>query len=439
MRKLYFPAAGLSLVCAMAASNAMGAVVICNSGGANVLADNSGATPASSAIQKCVNDPGIAAINLPPGTYLIDAPIKIAHSGVTIRTAGLAANTQNCQQLGNAACATFLASSAHDACINNNKGCHDGGMIQADSVTNVIIDHLILDGNRAGRLDSIAFQACTGTQGVPKTNRYGFNSHMNCSGTTGAQRCEFTYNFTRNALCGTGLEFKGVAGRIQGNAAFNNGAHFPGQYADGLTVLSNDSGSDPSQHSIISDNHAVNNSDVGLIIGSAANGFIRSNWIQQTGAYAFAGLMIGNFCEGKMCENGNYSGASIDHNTIQCNGGQCGFGINFGPDPWIPTTKEDPHVMLSGATITANAVSGARVLVNFGGADGVSFIGNTLSSPATTPDPGVADGSICKYAPGVFMNLHNNNRIKPPTLACGNNVNTDVTSIASACFKACFP
>lgn len=449
---------GLIFVCALVAVDANAAVRICHTQGADVFVDNTGVTPASMGFRKCVADPTVMLIELPPGIYLVDIPIKITHSNLTIRTAQLAGNIRNCQQLGDAGCAVFLASPDPKACINTAATCPripgttkiedpENGLLQVDGtpaqgVTNVILDHITIDGNRVNRQNTQAKWHCDGENQFPVTSRFGFNSHMSCIGSS-TSRCEFTFNFTRNALCGTGLEFVGDFGRVQGNAAFNNGVHSRLLWADGLTVVDAD-------HGIISDNHVVNNSDVGLIVGSCAGGTISGNWVQQTSVYAFAGLMLGNFCEGGQCRDGNYFGTSIKANTIQCNAQLCGFGINFGPDPWIAAGVQQPNVI--GGQVTQNNVSGARVLVNFGGAGNSTaappadclhspptsytcFAGNTLTNPPGNSMP-VGTDARCTALAKVLINLPYNKTNNP----CGNYVTTDVSaaSTSTSCFNACF-
>jgi hypothetical protein len=435
----------LGVVCALAVTvRAAGAVRVCRSAGADVLADNTGVTPVSQAFQKCVSDPSVTLIDLPPGNYLVDTPIRINNrSDLTIRTYGLSANTKNCQQLPAGACARFVASADAAACINDPMhkcGGVDvqGGMVQANNVKRVKFEHLIFDGNRANRQGSQVKLLCAGG-----TNRYGFNSRMVCEAATQADHCEYVYNYTENALCGTGLEFGGKYGRIQGNAAFNNGVHLHGLWADGLTISHDDGG-------IISDNHLYNNTDVGLIVGSAATtadgvaAKIQSNWIEQNNMFAFAGLMLGNFCEagGATFQKGDYTGASIRLNTINCHAFWCGFGINLGADPWIADTKECTNVF--GGTITQNSINGARVLLNFGGAGTrvakVTAQQNTLTNPPTMAMSvaGPNTTSACQAVKNVLMNLPNNN---PPIAnddPCGNFAVVDAIPASAECFKNCF-
>ena len=403
---------------------AAAAVKICRSGGVDVMVDNTGVAPVSWAFQKCIDDTTVTRIDVEPGTYIVDAPIVVWRT-FRIGTVGLAGDNRNCQQLPGSWCAKFVASSSPTACINSKAYCafgkvDRGGLLQGLGARGVVFDHLVIDGNRAYRMGTQAQLSCNNPDPDLRTNVFGFNARFNeCHGTSTADRCQFTYNYTRNALCGTGLEWHGDYGRVQGNAAFNNGG--PGQYlwADGLTILRNNYGT-------VSDNHLSNNTDVGLIFGAANGATIHGNWIQQNGVFAFAGMMLGNFKEGGNAgQTGDYRNASVRYNTINCYGFWCGFGLNLGPDPWDSVERD--HIY--GGTVTQNNITGARVLINFGGAGmlgiPITVTNNTLTGAPTSPMPLKPGGSICWATPNVVQNLRNNNQIA----ACGNFANAHAADV----------
>jgi hypothetical protein len=408
----------------------LAAVKICRAGGVDIYADNTGGSPVSAAFQTCIDDTSVTALNLEPGTYLVDAPIVVWRA-FTIRTNGLAGDNRNCQQLPNGWCATLLASPSPTACINNPAYCipgntSSGGLLQALGTRRAIFDHLIIDGNRANRQNT---QAKTNCQNG--TNVYGFNMRFqNCDGTSSADRCELTYSFIRNALCGTGVEWSGNYGRIQGNAAFNNGVPTTNLWADGITVLRNNNG-------IVNDNHTYNNTDVAMIFGEARNTQIQSNWIEQNGVYAFAALMLGNFSETGAAQHpsGDYTNALIRYNTIDCYGFWCGFGLNLGPDPWSPLGINYPNIY--GGTVTQNDINGARVLINFGGAGtsttAITVTNNTLTGAPTIAMP-LRPGSGCYTSPNVLQNLPNNNT----NGSCGNWAVADPIATSYNCLKQCW-
>jgi hypothetical protein len=382
--------------------------------GVDIYADNAGGAPASKAFQDCIDDETVPALDLQPGTYLVDAPIVVWRTGFRIATAGLAGDIRNCQQLPGSWCARLLASANPAACINDSRECDPlkvstGGLLQSLKALGVVFDHLIIDGNRAARQGTISAAVCPLEGG----NVYGFNAKVDgCHGSPRPEDnrppCQFTYNLTKNALCGTGLQWSGDHGRVQGNAAYDNGVHNINEkrWADGLTILRNNGG-------IVSDNHIVNSTDIGLVVGEAAGAKIQSNWIEQPHTYAFAAMMLGNFKEtGKMGQSGDYQGALVRYNTINCFGFNCGFGLNLGPDPWTDAGIDYENIF--GGTITRNSINGARMPVNFGGAGKygipVTVTNNTLTGAPSYPMNLHPARWRCKTPGGVVQNLPRNNR-----------------------------
>ncbi|HJW96078.1 MAG TPA: hypothetical protein VJ901_20890 [Thermoanaerobaculia bacterium] len=415
---------------AVLALPAAAAVRICHSINSDVMADNTGATPAATAFNTCIADPLVTSIDLPPGTYLIEHQVIVkamtGRTSFTIRTAGLAGNTKNCEQLGAAACATLFASAEPTACINQ-KSCGNvpadgGGFLQSIGAKHVIFDHLILDGNARNRtyLPEM-LKHCKGGNGIKNEQFWGFNSRMvGCFASPNGDRCEFTYNFTHDAVCSASLQFEGSYGRVQGNAVFANGIHQRYLWADGISIPANDNG-------IVNDNHLVDNTDVALIIGSGVNTHIQSNWIQQRQRYVFAALMLGNFREGgDTTRSGNYNGAMIDHNTIQC-ANLCAFGINFGPDPWLATAQDN----VFGGMVNANSIDGAKVAINFGGANNINVTNNTLThAPLNATNLGSNGQSPCATNAGALVNLPNSG-------ICINSINYPGANEA-LCFMDCW-
>lgn len=428
----------LITVCAFDASAA--SVRLCRLGtGAYVYADNAGSAPASEAFQTCIDDRTVTGLNLEPGNYLVDAPIVVSRT-FRIGTAGLASDTRGCQQLPGSWCARLLASDSKTACINDSTKCmagrvSSGGLLQALGATNVVFDHLIIDGNRAARWGTQSWKNCPINNDNFHGNVYGFNATVDNCGGSPTTRCEFTYNLTQNALCGTGLQWRGDYGRVQGNAAYNNGISDVNErrWSDGLTILRNNGG-------IISDNHIVNSTDVGLILGAANGAKIQSNWIEQPHVFAFAAMMLGNFKEtGGAGQTGDYRNAMVRYNTINCYGFNCGIGLNLGPDPWTREIPVTDYENIYGGTITQNSINGARMAVNFGGAGKygipVTVTNNTLTGEPSDRMELHPSGSRCANPGGYVQNLPRNNCEG----ACGNYGVVDPVATLATCFKQCWP
>jgi hypothetical protein len=125
-------------------------------------------------------------------------------------------------------------------------------------------------------------------------------------------------------------------------------------WADGLTAVYAPS-------STIRDNVFADNSDIGLIIGQGASATITNNRIEQRRQHGFAGLMLDNFNSNDLVHRGDFRGAVVAANTIDCSG-LCDFGIELGPHPWYPSRN------IVGGEVRDNQISGAGVAINIAGA-----------------------------------------------------------------------
>jgi hypothetical protein len=301
------------------------------------------------ALQGCIDStPNGGTLEIPRGVYDLgtndpwdlEAPqerfyIHIAKP-MTLRTSGTAFSNQSCAAIR---CAILRARPGFNSPI--------GGFLVVQNTSGVRIDHIDLDGNRADRIGSKAAATCaSGQQG---SNRWGFNARMsNCSA------CRFSYNISRNALCGTGLEYSGHEGTITDNAFLDNGKNSEtNMWADGLTVLYSDGAR-------ITSNTLIDNSDVALILGGGRGAWVAENSISQLGQVAFAGLMLFNF---KNLSAGDFTGALVNRNRIDCGAAHnCHFGLMLGPHPW------DPTLQTYGGQVNDNTVIGARQGINVEGA-----------------------------------------------------------------------
>ena len=161
---------------------------------------------------------------------------------------------------------------------------------------------------------------------------------------------------SRNALCGTGMVWSGGLATIQRSEFRGNGiAGTSGLWADGLTLVY-------APQSTVSSNRFVDNSDVALILGYGVNSQVEHNVIIQRAQSSFAGLMLHNFHSDDLSMRGDFRGAVIANNTIDCGAQLCTFGIQLGPRPWDDTRN------IVGGTVTANDVIGAKVGINVDGA-----------------------------------------------------------------------
>ena len=305
------------------------------------------------AIQQCINaTPAGGTLQLPAGIYEIWTQVVINKS-MTLRTLGTSGLPLSCEIIN---CATLQAQRAFNL--------NGSGFLVVRNASRVTIDHIVLDGNFGERtaypppptppfrFDTEAAYECR-----RGNSRWGFNASIhNCA------NCKFTYNVSKDALCGTGLEFSGHDATITNNIFRDNGqSSEKNMGADGLTVLYSD-------RALITNNTFIDNSGNALIVGGGRNAFIANNSIRQPYGLITAGLMLHRF---GTSTPGDFTGAVVTQNRIDCGTARnCHFGIMLGPHPW------DSTVQISGGTVHGNTVINARQGINVEGA-------GTIASPLT--------------------------------------------------------
>ncbi len=316
-----------------------------------VTVDVTGGQPASAAIQQCLDQlPDGGTLELPVGTYRMTAKIALDRP-VTLRTKGLDASAPGC--LSGATCAVLRA----DDNLST-----DRGFVRIGTTDHVVIEHIVIDGNRAARLGSAAAAACkAGTNGA------GFNA-----GSSGCTGCMMTGSASIRALCGTGMEWLGANAVFTGNTFADNGSHQDTNlWADGLTALQADGAK-------ISDNVFRDNSDVDLILGSGRFATVTANTVMHAAQASFAGLMLDNFNGGT---SGDFTGAVVSGNSVDCGAQLCDFAVELGPHAWYPSANT------IGGTVSGNTIAGGKFNINAQGAGTaaapVVVFGNTLG-PAPT-------------------------------------------------------
>lgn len=332
-----------------------------------------GTTDAAPKIQQCINArPSGGTLELPAGTYTIASQIVIGKP-FTLRTAGTAGVNANCEAAG-VGCAVLKARA--DLFVF-------GGLIDVQNTSNVTLDHLVIDGNRAARQGSAADTQCI--PDATHSNRYGYNLRF-----AGCTSCTFKHSVSRNTLCGSALEWVGADATITDNVFRANGQNsLPGRWSDGLTLLAGD-GAD------VLNNLFVDNSDIALILGGGRNAMVMNNAIRQVTQLAFGGLMLDNF---NGTSSGDFTGAIVTGNSIDCGASRlCDLGINLGPHAWYLSAN------IQGGSVFNNTVINARQGINV---DGAGTVANplVLYSNAVSGSPASAVVS-CNPNPRPTSNLN---------------------------------
>ena len=333
------------------------------------------AASVSDDLQSCIDHaPPYSAIEIPEGVYILDRQVVVS-TPHTIRTAGSADGSVGCARAdAQPHCAVLIASNTF---ADNN------GLLLVWSTSDVHLEHIVVDGNNISRLSSPSAVFC-----VNGFNTYGFNaSVIDCVG------CSLDDVVSRNALCGTGMVWSGGKATIQRSEFRGNGiAATYGLWADGLTLVY-------APESTVHSNRFVDNSDVALILGYGVNSHVQDNTIIQRGQPSFAGLMLHNFHSDDLSFRGDFRGAVIANNTIDCGNQLCVFGIQLGPRPWDDTRN------IVGGTIIDNDVIGAKVGINADGA-GSRAAPTTVYANAVTNTPTATVFSGCAEAvPTDSMNV----------------------------------
>jgi len=297
--------------------------------------DARGAYDASAALQECIDRaPAYSSIEVPPGVYVLHHQV-IVKTPLTIRTAGSGGTPPACTA-DDTQCAVFVASPDL---------VKQWGPLLVWSTADVTLEHLVIDGNRLARVNTAPTRLC-----LEGDNTFAFNaSVIDCT------NCTVNDVVSRNAVCGTGMVWVGAGATIQRSAFRSNGTAAMGLWSDGLTLLS-------APYSVVTDNEFTDNSDVALIIGYGVNSRVERNVVVQQTQPAFAGLMLHNFGSENLRTSGDFRGATVTGNTVDCGPQLCVFGIEVGPGPW------NRKLIVIGGDVHDNEVRGAKVGINVDGA-----------------------------------------------------------------------
>ena len=195
-----------------------------------VTVDINGTQPASKALQTCINaTPDGGTLQIPWGIYAIDAQITLTKP-IVLTTAGSvgqlpcfdttqAATLGTCYQA--VPCSMFVAQPGLWT---------NGGMLTL-SGHNVLLDHILLNGNHAARITPERTKACQGGGTLPR----GGGSNGSASD---CKDCAFTNGGSTLAVCGSGFAWGGGTNDYNAHIAYNvftkNGDR--ALVSDGLTL-----------------------------------------------------------------------------------------------------------------------------------------------------------------------------------------------------------
>lgn len=312
-----------------------------------------GTGDAAELLRTCIaaTPPGTA-LELAAARYTVSTPVAIDRA-ITIRTRGVREDDARCALAapGTAGCAEIVASSSFAA---------SGGFLTSlGPNANLVLDHVVVDGNRASRLTTPSAAECRAGH-----NQYGVNADIRT-----CTDCFVTGSVFKNALCGTGLHVWNV--NVVDSVFADNGTHTNDMlWADGLTA-----GFCHGTYTV--NNRFVDNTDVGLIFGSGNGCVGRGNTIEHTGdptKGSFVAMSIFTWYT-----TGPYFGADFAYNDIDCNG-QCGIGLGLGSDGAM-----GPHfTFIEGGSVHDNHVSDAHQGISVDTARDFEFYDNVVTGSGPT-------------------------------------------------------
>ncbi len=312
----------------------------------------------SGLLQACIDQTPVGGtLSLPRGKYMLGNQVTITR-GIAIVTQFMPSTFPKCAAQDDPRCAELRGAPQLQAV---------GGMLfvagTADAPLGASFDHIVLNGNKAGRTGTYAASRCA----AGNANSYGYNALM------GGHDITITNSVLKNALCGSGLDMGwGNSFVFSNNTVAYNGAHDQANmWSDGLTV-------GEGAWATIANNEFIDNTDVDLIFGACRGCVVQANSITHDDSFAgssFAAMILHDWPQ---TTSGNYQDADFSGNFIDCLGGaassghRCGFGLLLGSSAWYASTPHDGYVH-------DNVVNGAQQGFSIDGYEPVTIANNYVS------------------------------------------------------------
>ena len=307
---------------------------------------------ARAVLQTCIDNLADAGIlEIPAGTYVLNDPL-IPKRAITIRTQGTRSTQETCLNPGAPNCAILQASPGYPET-------HDG--VQADIAFglftmmnlpfSVTFDHLVLDGNRPGRLAHLQYLE-DHVSSYPYlaqlvTTQYWFGSHG---------------FFFRSAFINTvGSQALALMGK-QNVAAYNffgdSGDHL-GRFSDGLFM--------EGYQYVAMYNHIQDSSDIDLALFGGVDSHVHFNTVLHTKSSnaAFGGMTalpadLGLYQQMADIFGGpqpvltdiyDYSRGSFSNNYVNCNW-RCAVAVDVTGGLWLAESKNNSTPAPAGGVLS---------------------------------------------------------------------------------------
>jgi hypothetical protein len=316
--------------------------------------------PDDDALQTCLNRGGMTALPAGNPGFILAKGIKIFTNGVILRGADPTK------------LARFIAApTLHDT------------MIRGDTVTDIVVRYLELDGNRSAR-----------TAFLPDCHDY----RLFASGLVVRYSRNFALldNHITNTLCGSALEVDGADFEIARNHIELSGHGLeakdaPEPWADGITLHNCWNGQ-------VHDNLVVDSTDVGIVSGGGACSIVHNEVINQT-QHTFGGITMHDFS----LKGADHAGSVVAYNVVTGKNGMLGFGFSLGIHPWHGWPFMGlPAPYNTGGTVACNQVSGGEFNVEVDGVQGITISDNQIGATGGSPRCKGPATAYTSYSPHVL-------------------------------------
>jgi len=315
--------------------------------------------PDDGALQACLDRGGLTA--LPTGTpgFILATGLIITNNGTTLRGADPAAPAR-----------IIAAPTLHAT------------MILADTIHDVVVRYLDLDGNRPARTAFLA--DCHGYRLFASGLVVRYSHHF-----------ALLDNHIARTLCGAALEVDGSDFEIARNFLDTSGHGLeakdaPEPWGDGITLHTCANGQ-------VHDNLVLDATDVGIVSGGGACD-IEHNEIVNDKQHVFAGIALHDFT----LTGADHTGSVVAYNTVTARNGMTSFGISLGIHPWHAWPLNGmPAPYNTGATVACNQVSGAAFNMEVDGFTGITLRDNQIGATGGTPRCNGPSTPYVAYTPHV--------------------------------------
>jgi hypothetical protein len=316
--------------------------------------------PDDDALQTCLNRGGMTALPAGNPGFILAKGLKILTNGIILRGADPTK------------LARFVAApTLHDT------------MIRGDTVTDIVVRYVELDGNRSGR-----------TAFLPDCHDY----RLFASGLVVRYSRNFALldNHITHTLCGSALEVDGADFEVARNHIEWSGHGLeakdaPEPWADGITLHNCFNGQ-------VHDNLVVDSTDVGIVSGGGACSIVHNEVVNEN-QHTFGGITLHDFS----LKGADHTGTVVAYNIVTGKNGMLGFGFSLGIHPWHGWPFQGlPAPYNTGGTVACNQVSGGEFNIEVDGVQGIHVVDNQIGATGGSPRCNGPATPYTSYSPHVL-------------------------------------